>query len=167
MYLGPSMLHFISTEYLSKRVPRSFVSPNVLYVAWRQIHPAFKRGRTFAPPRVLVGIPQGARAGTHVGNDTTCTSSTTLMQPRFPLLSTLALTVRSPRRLSAMYSSNPPVGPAMNHGSPMVGFSRTSDHSPASLARWSILNRPLPRRETIKTVHIYDFDNTCKKEACG
>ncbi|KAL0637802.1 hypothetical protein Q9L58_003192 [Maublancomyces gigas] len=48
----------------------------------------------------------------------------------------------------------------MSHGSPMVGFSRTSDHSPTSLARWSILNQPLPARETIKTVHIYDFDNT-------
>lgn len=63
-----------------------------------------------------------------------------------------------------MYTaSNPPVGPAMNHGFSMVGFSRTSDHSPTSLARWSILNRPLPARETIKTVHIYDFDNTCKR----
>lgn len=94
----------------------------------------------------------------------TTPSSTTLMQPRFPLLTTLLLKVRPPCRLSAIHTArNPPAGLAMSHGSPMVGFSRTSDHSPTSLARWSILNQPLPARETIKTVHIYDFDNTCER----
>ncbi len=39
----------------------------------------------------------------------------------------------------------------------------TSNHRTlTALSRWSILGRQLPAVETINTIHVYDFDNTCK-----
>jgi hypothetical protein len=62
---------------------------------------------------------------------------------------------------SSMYAMrNPQAGPAINGSRAMVGFSRTSEHTLSNLSRWSIQNRSLPRPDTIKTVHVYDFDNT-------
>lgn len=91
--------------------------------------------------------------------------SPVFMLHRFSSLRTLNLRTCSPRNPAAMYTvSSPPAGPTTGHSSSMVGFSRTSNHSPTNLARWSILNRPLLGREAIKTVHIYDFDNTCERE---
>ena len=31
-----------------------------------------------------------------------------------------------------------------------------------SLKRWSCSDRQLPPIHTIKAIHVYDFDNTCK-----
>ncbi|RPB17758.1 hypothetical protein P167DRAFT_531284 [Morchella conica CCBAS932] len=59
---------------------------------------------------------------------------------------------------SSMYTNQG--GPAINGSHAMVGFSRTSEHTLSNLSRWSIQNRSLPRPDTIKTIHVYDFDNT-------
>ncbi len=39
-----------------------------------------------------------------------------------------------------------------------------SQHTVTAMARWSILNKQLPAVEKIKAIHIYDFDNTRKKD---
>ncbi|KAH6653051.1 hypothetical protein BKA67DRAFT_506729, partial [Truncatella angustata] len=39
----------------------------------------------------------------------------------------------------------------------------TNTHTVTALGRWSILNKQLPAVETIKTIHVYDFDNTLFK----
>ncbi|KAI5837377.1 hypothetical protein DFP73DRAFT_568670 [Morchella snyderi] len=60
-----------------------------------------------------------------------------------------------------MYTTRVPLtGPATNGSRAMVGFSRTFEHTLSNLSRWCIQNRSLPRPDTIKTIHVYDFDNT-------
>ncbi|KAH8668921.1 hypothetical protein BX600DRAFT_435433 [Xylariales sp. PMI_506] len=39
----------------------------------------------------------------------------------------------------------------------------TGTHTVTSLGRWSILNKQLPAVESIKAIHVYDFDNTLFK----
>ncbi|KAI0123705.1 hypothetical protein BJ170DRAFT_640105 [Xylariales sp. AK1849] len=39
----------------------------------------------------------------------------------------------------------------------------TGTHTVTALGRWSILNKQLPAVDTIKSIHVYDFDNTLFK----
>lgn len=39
----------------------------------------------------------------------------------------------------------------------------TNTHTVTALGRWSIVNKQLPPVESIKTIHVYDFDNTLFK----
>ncbi|ETS73456.1 hypothetical protein PFICI_14402 [Pestalotiopsis fici W106-1] len=41
--------------------------------------------------------------------------------------------------------------------------SATNTHTITALGRWSILNKQLPPVDAIKTIHVYDFDNTLFK----
>ena len=37
-----------------------------------------------------------------------------------------------------------------------------ANHTVTALKRWSCDDRHLPAASEVKTIHIYDFDNTCK-----
>jgi hypothetical protein len=38
-----------------------------------------------------------------------------------------------------------------------------SAHTVTAMGRWSVLDKQLPPADGIKAIHVYDFDNTCKK----
>ncbi|KJR80029.1 uncharacterized protein SPSK_00472 [Sporothrix schenckii 1099-18] len=48
-------------------------------------------------------------------------------------------------------------------GSKDSGRSSTAAYTPTALSRWSLLNDKLPAANTIRNIHIYDFDNTLFK----
>jgi hypothetical protein len=39
-----------------------------------------------------------------------------------------------------------------------------SAHTVTAMGRWSVLNKQLPAVDKIKAIHIYDFDNTRKRD---
>lgn len=36
-------------------------------------------------------------------------------------------------------------------------------HTLTALKRWSCVDKSLPALERIRNIHVYDFDNTCKR----
>jgi len=40
-------------------------------------------------------------------------------------------------------------------------MSSNAAHTTTALKRWSCADKQLPAVERIKSIHIYDFDNTC------
>jgi hypothetical protein len=39
-----------------------------------------------------------------------------------------------------------------------------SAHTVTAMGRWSVLNKQLPAVDNIKAIHVYDFDNTRKRD---
>ncbi len=42
-----------------------------------------------------------------------------------------------------------------------------SAHTVTAMGRWSIINKQLPAANSIKAIHVYDFDNTREHPGIG
>lgn len=84
-------------------------------------------------------------------------------QPQQPnVLDNVTNSFPTPAEAAAGAATNTSAVETASSSSKDTGRSSAESYTPTALSRWSLLNHKLPLANSIQSIHIYDFDNTCE-----